>query len=38
MVVIAFLSTSVAMFLIGWLVGAWCGRQSLLDEIKKENK
>lgn len=25
MVVIAFLSTSVAMFLIGWLVGAWCG-------------
>ena len=38
MTVIAFISTAFLMLVVGWLIGAWCGRQATLDEIKKNKK
>lgn len=38
MTVIAFISTALLMFVIGWMIGVWCGRQSTLDEVKYKEK
>lgn len=38
MTFIAFISTGLFMFLVGWLFGAWCGRQATLSEIEKKGE
>lgn len=38
MTIIAFISTSLFTLVVGWLFGAWCGRQATLDEMKKKEK
>lgn len=38
MTIIAFISTSLLTLVVGWLLGAWCGRQATLDEMKKEEE
>lgn len=36
MIIIAFISTALLMFTIGFFIGAGCGRLATLDEIKKK--
>ena len=38
MTVIAFISTALLTFVVGFLIGVWFGRQVTLDEMKKEEK
>lgn len=38
MVIIAFISTALLTFVIGFWIGVWFGRQVTLDEMKKEEK
>lgn len=38
MTVIAFISTALLMFVVGWWFGVWCGRQATLNEMKKKEE
>lgn len=38
MAFLAFISTTLLMFIIGFFIGVYCGRQFTLNEIKERDK
>ena len=38
MTIIAFISTALLTFIVGYILGAWCERQITLDEMKNGEK
>lgn len=36
MTAIAFISTALLTFVLGWIFGSWCGRQATLSELEEK--